>query len=173
MSFSLSFLALWFSFHDQPPTCRSSSASFSTSVSSAFPHHPPAYLCHILFLCLLFCLFSFCPSPVLPPSCTAFYSAAPLTSAGIIPIMQSLCPDGQRDEFGFLQYKNSTWVDFVSNYLSVFVLGAVLGAFFVLSELFLCLLFNFGESTDITLRLCSNFGSVWKKYNPVIHFEWR
>ncbi|XP_016523173.1 ATP-binding cassette sub-family A member 2-like [Poecilia formosa] len=22
--------------------------------------------------------------------------------------MQSLCPDGQRDEFGFLQYKNST-----------------------------------------------------------------
>ncbi|XP_068617160.1 ATP-binding cassette sub-family A member 2 [Brachionichthys hirsutus] len=38
----------------------------------------------------------------------AFYSAAPLTSAGILPIMQSLCPDGQRDEFGFLQYKNST-----------------------------------------------------------------
>ncbi|KAM9393672.1 ATP-binding cassette sub-family A member 2 [Pholidichthys leucotaenia] len=38
----------------------------------------------------------------------AFYSAAPLTSAGIIPIMQSLCPDGQRDEFGFLQYKKST-----------------------------------------------------------------
>ncbi|KAG9261960.1 ATP-binding cassette sub-family A member 2 isoform X2 [Astyanax mexicanus] len=38
----------------------------------------------------------------------AFYSAAPLTSAGIIPVMQSLCPDGQRDEFGFLQYKNST-----------------------------------------------------------------
>ncbi|KAJ7993627.1 hypothetical protein DPEC_G00256600 [Dallia pectoralis] len=38
----------------------------------------------------------------------AFYSAAPLTSAGIIPIMQSLCPDGQRDEFGFLEYNNST-----------------------------------------------------------------
>ncbi|KAG7281475.1 hypothetical protein CRUP_012418 [Coryphaenoides rupestris] len=38
----------------------------------------------------------------------AFYSAAPLTSAGIIPIMQSLCPDGQRDAFGFLQYNNST-----------------------------------------------------------------
>ncbi|KAL7836826.1 hypothetical protein AOLI_G00281100 [Acnodon oligacanthus] len=38
----------------------------------------------------------------------AFYSGAPLTSAGIIPVMQSLCPDGQRDEFGFLQYKNST-----------------------------------------------------------------
>ncbi|XP_039629926.1 ATP-binding cassette sub-family A member 2 isoform X3 [Polypterus senegalus] len=38
----------------------------------------------------------------------SFYTAAPLTSAGIIPIMQSLCPDGQRDEFGFLQYKNST-----------------------------------------------------------------
>uniref|UniRef100_H3CEJ3 ATP-binding cassette sub-family A member 2 n=1 Tax=Tetraodon nigroviridis TaxID=99883 RepID=H3CEJ3_TETNG len=33
---------------------------------------------------------------------------SPLTSAGIIPIMQSLCPDGQRDEFGFLQYQNST-----------------------------------------------------------------
>ncbi|XP_064420182.1 ATP-binding cassette sub-family A member 2 [Latimeria chalumnae] len=38
----------------------------------------------------------------------AFYTAAPLTSAGIIPVMQSLCPDGQRDEFGFLQYSNST-----------------------------------------------------------------
>ncbi|XP_058515523.1 ATP-binding cassette sub-family A member 2 isoform X1 [Ochotona princeps] len=38
----------------------------------------------------------------------AFYSAAPLTSAGILPVMQSLCPDGQRDEFGFLQYANST-----------------------------------------------------------------
>uniref|UniRef100_A0A8C5QFN3 ATP-binding cassette sub-family A member 2 n=1 Tax=Leptobrachium leishanense TaxID=445787 RepID=A0A8C5QFN3_9ANUR len=37
----------------------------------------------------------------------AFYTAAPLTSAGILPIMQSLCPDGQRDEFGFLQYTNS------------------------------------------------------------------
>lgn len=46
----------------------------------------------------------------------AFYSAAPLTSAGIIPIMQSLCPDGQRDEFGFLQYKNSTWVRNLSTY---------------------------------------------------------
>uniref|UniRef100_A0A4W4HDU6 ATP-binding cassette sub-family A member 2 n=1 Tax=Electrophorus electricus TaxID=8005 RepID=A0A4W4HDU6_ELEEL len=45
--------------------------------------------------------------PALPVK-EAFYSAAPLTSAGIIPIMQSLCPDGQRDEFGFLQYKNST-----------------------------------------------------------------
>uniref|UniRef100_A0A8B9T0B0 ATP-binding cassette sub-family A member 2 n=1 Tax=Anas platyrhynchos TaxID=8839 RepID=A0A8B9T0B0_ANAPL len=38
----------------------------------------------------------------------SFYTAAPLTSAGILPIMQSLCPDGQRDEFGFLQYSNST-----------------------------------------------------------------
>ncbi|XP_077823053.1 ATP-binding cassette sub-family A member 2 isoform X3 [Macaca mulatta] len=37
-----------------------------------------------------------------------FYTAAPLTSAGILPVMQSLCPDGQRDEFGFLQYANST-----------------------------------------------------------------
>ncbi|XP_072287523.1 ATP-binding cassette sub-family A member 2 isoform X4 [Pyxicephalus adspersus] len=38
----------------------------------------------------------------------AFYTAAPLTSAGILPVMQSLCPDGQRDEYGFLQYTNST-----------------------------------------------------------------
>ncbi|KAK2502159.1 hypothetical protein MC885_015949 [Smutsia gigantea] len=38
----------------------------------------------------------------------AFYTAAPLTSAGILPVMQSLCPEGQRDEFGFLQYANST-----------------------------------------------------------------
>ncbi|XP_043914151.1 ATP-binding cassette sub-family A member 2 [Protopterus annectens] len=38
----------------------------------------------------------------------AFYTAAPLTTAGVIPVMQSLCPDGQRDEFGFLQYSNST-----------------------------------------------------------------
>uniref|UniRef100_A0A8D2KS45 ATP-binding cassette sub-family A member 2 n=1 Tax=Varanus komodoensis TaxID=61221 RepID=A0A8D2KS45_VARKO len=38
----------------------------------------------------------------------AYYTAAPLTSAGILPVMQSLCPDGQRDEFGFLQYSNST-----------------------------------------------------------------
>ncbi|XP_028297042.1 ATP-binding cassette sub-family A member 2-like isoform X2 [Gouania willdenowi] len=45
--------------------------------------------------------------PALPVK-EAFYSSAPLTSAGIIPIMQSLCPDGQRDEFGFLQYQNST-----------------------------------------------------------------
>lgn len=45
------------------------------------------------------------PSPACPP---AFYTAAPLTSAGILPVMQSLCPDGQRDEFGFLQYANST-----------------------------------------------------------------
>lgn len=45
-------------------------------------------------------------SPFLIPP--AFYTAAPLTSAGILPVMQSLCPDGQRDEFGFLQYANST-----------------------------------------------------------------
>ncbi|XP_044938698.1 ATP-binding cassette sub-family A member 2 isoform X1 [Mustela putorius furo] len=38
----------------------------------------------------------------------SFYTAAPLTSAGLLPVMQSLCPDGQRDEFGFLQYANST-----------------------------------------------------------------
>ncbi|XP_039200906.1 ATP-binding cassette sub-family A member 2 isoform X2 [Crotalus tigris] len=37
----------------------------------------------------------------------AYYTASPLTSAGILPVMQSLCPDGQRDGFGFLQYSNS------------------------------------------------------------------
>ncbi|XP_016321495.1 ATP-binding cassette sub-family A member 2-like [Sinocyclocheilus anshuiensis] len=46
--------------------------------------------------------------PAIPVKEVSFYTTAPLTSAGIIPIMQSLCPDGQRDEFGFLQYKNST-----------------------------------------------------------------
>lgn len=69
---------------------------------------------------------SFSPSvaPVpFPPSCPAFYSAAPLTSAGIIPIMQSLCPDGQRDEFGFLQYKNSTWVGLFHSHLFICVLA--------------------------------------------------
>ncbi|KAK7933961.1 hypothetical protein WMY93_004857 [Mugilogobius chulae] len=45
--------------------------------------------------------------PALPVK-EAFYSSAPLTSAGILPVMQSLCPDGQRDQFGFLQYNNST-----------------------------------------------------------------
>ncbi len=63
----------------------------------------------IFFMCLLlYSLATLLPTSAFPPSCPAFYSAAPLTSAGIIPIMQSLCPDGQRDEFGFLQYKNST-----------------------------------------------------------------
>ena len=67
-----------------------SKSLFSTSVSSP-PHRPR-------------------PSPALGPlACpSAFYTAAPLTSAGILPVMQSLCPDGQRDEFGFLQYANST-----------------------------------------------------------------
>nr|XP_038044004.1 ATP-binding cassette sub-family A member 2 isoform X10 [Anas platyrhynchos] len=46
--------------------------------------------------------------PTIPVKEVSFYTAAPLTSAGILPIMQSLCPDGQRDEFGFLQYSNST-----------------------------------------------------------------
>lgn len=58
------------------------------------------------------CLSSFLPLPSLASSALllapAFYTAAPLTSAGILPVMQSLCPDGQRDEFGFLQYSNST-----------------------------------------------------------------
>lgn len=53
-----------------------------------------------------------CPTPatprLLPFLPLAFYTASPLTSAGILPVMQSLCPDGQRDEFGFLQYANST-----------------------------------------------------------------
>uniref|UniRef100_S4RKG6 Uncharacterized protein n=2 Tax=Petromyzon marinus TaxID=7757 RepID=S4RKG6_PETMA len=37
----------------------------------------------------------------------SYYSASPLTSAGIVHIMQSICPDGQRDAFGFLEYRNS------------------------------------------------------------------
>lgn len=58
------------------------------------------------------CLSSLLPALSLASSALllapAFYTAAPLTSAGILPVMQSLCPDGQRDEFGFLQYSNST-----------------------------------------------------------------
>ncbi|XP_048469306.1 ATP-binding cassette sub-family A member 2 [Rhincodon typus] len=46
--------------------------------------------------------------PTIPVKEVSFYTAAPLTSAGILPVMQSLCPEGQRDEFGFLQYSNST-----------------------------------------------------------------
>ncbi|XP_042333674.1 ATP-binding cassette sub-family A member 2 isoform X3 [Sceloporus undulatus] len=45
--------------------------------------------------------------PTIPVKEVSFYTASPLTSAGILPVMQSLCPDGQRDEFGFLQYSNS------------------------------------------------------------------
>lgn len=58
---------------------------------------PVSVLSDCLFLCSHPCL-----------SLPAFYTAAPLTSAGILPVMQSLCPDGQRDEYGFLQYTNST-----------------------------------------------------------------
>uniref|UniRef100_UPI00358F4AA8 ATP-binding cassette sub-family A member 2 isoform X1 n=1 Tax=Myxine glutinosa TaxID=7769 RepID=UPI00358F4AA8 len=36
-----------------------------------------------------------------------YYSAAPLTSAGIIHVMQSICPGGQRDDFGFLEQRHS------------------------------------------------------------------
>lgn len=57
---------------------------------------------------MILCVSTLGPVPGLSSAAAAFYSAAPLTSAGIIPIMQSLCPDGQRDEFGFLQYQNST-----------------------------------------------------------------
>nr|XP_020649018.1 ATP-binding cassette sub-family A member 2 [Pogona vitticeps] len=46
--------------------------------------------------------------PTIPVKEVSYYTASPLTSAGILPVMQSLCPDGQRDEFGFLQYSNST-----------------------------------------------------------------
>ncbi|XP_075435187.1 ATP-binding cassette sub-family A member 2 [Ascaphus truei] len=49
----------------------------------------------------------------------AFYTAAPLTSAGILPVMQSLCPDGQRDEFGFLQYTNSTVTQLLERLIEV------------------------------------------------------
>uniref|UniRef100_A0AAQ5XK68 ATP-binding cassette sub-family A member 2 n=1 Tax=Amphiprion ocellaris TaxID=80972 RepID=A0AAQ5XK68_AMPOC len=87
-------------------TNQPSPSSFSTSESVNFLCYP---LCHNLLLFLWHCLFLFLSLPILFfVPCPAFYSAAPLTSAGIIPIMQSLCPDGQRDEFGFLQYKNST-----------------------------------------------------------------
>lgn len=86
--------------HNLFSTCWSSPTSFSKSVNSVFSHNSPASF--------FFGGFPFLSISLVPPSCPAFYSAAPLTSAGIIPIMQSLCPDGQRDEFGFLQYKNST-----------------------------------------------------------------
>lgn len=96
LSLPLLFLfSLFFFLHNQPVT---------------FLLHPTSILRPPLWHCNIYS-----PWPVgfrpLVPRCLAFYSAAPLTSAGIIPIMQSLCPDGQRDEFGFLQYKNSTWVD--------------------------------------------------------------
>lgn len=88
----------------------------------------PSYLLPLfpssLSLCLWLCLFLLLwHLSHFPPSCPAFYSAAPLTSAGIIPIMQSLCPDGQRDEFGFLQYKNSTWVGLFRSLLFICVLA--------------------------------------------------
>lgn len=97
-----------------------------SSLSDHFSLFPALTLFLFRFCLVLFKIFSlllyhltlllytsptvFCP--LLLHVVAAFYSAAPLTSAGIIPIMQSLCPDGQRDEFGFLQYKNSTFLLF-------------------------------------------------------------
>lgn len=92
--------------------------------SSDLGRQPPAGLAgpSVCFSELSVCL-SGGPLPLTSPPCPArtfpglfralslapaFYTAAPLTSAGILPVMQSLCPDGQRDEFGFLQYSNST-----------------------------------------------------------------
>ncbi|XP_046785096.1 ATP-binding cassette sub-family A member 2 isoform X6 [Gallus gallus] len=81
---------------------------------------PAADVHCVVFLVCFFFLFShvFFFFPTIIPAClpsmpllhapVSFYTAAPLTSAGILPVMQSLCPDGQRDEFGFLQYSNST-----------------------------------------------------------------
>uniref|UniRef100_A0A8C5TRP1 ATP-binding cassette sub-family A member 2 n=1 Tax=Malurus cyaneus samueli TaxID=2593467 RepID=A0A8C5TRP1_9PASS len=80
-------------------------------------HHVPSALCHpqwvlafeiFIPLVLFFILLGLRQKKPTIPVKEAFYTAAPLTSAGILPIMQSLCPDGQRDEFGFLQYSNST-----------------------------------------------------------------
>uniref|UniRef100_A0A8B9DTZ8 ATP-binding cassette sub-family A member 2 n=1 Tax=Anser cygnoides TaxID=8845 RepID=A0A8B9DTZ8_ANSCY len=81
-------------------------------------YHSPSALCHLQWvlafeifipLVLFFILLGLRQKkPTIPVKEAAFYTAAPLTSAGILPIMQSLCPDGQRDEFGFLQYSNST-----------------------------------------------------------------
>uniref|UniRef100_A0A8U8B5I5 ATP-binding cassette sub-family A member 2 n=1 Tax=Geospiza parvula TaxID=87175 RepID=A0A8U8B5I5_GEOPR len=82
------------------------------------PKHPvPSALCHpqwvlafeiFIPLVLFFILLGLRQKKPTIPVKEAFYTAAPLTSAGILPVMQSLCPDGQRDEFGFLQYSNST-----------------------------------------------------------------
>nr|XP_047910610.1 ATP-binding cassette sub-family A member 2 isoform X5 [Anser cygnoides] len=81
-------------------------------------YHSPSALCHLQWvlafeifipLVLFFILLGLRQKkPTIPVKEVSFYTAAPLTSAGILPIMQSLCPDGQRDEFGFLQYSNST-----------------------------------------------------------------
>lgn len=82
--------------------------------SSALEHSavcfPSAACSALFFLTLSKSLFSAsvssspptAPLPGLGPlACpSAFYTAAPLTSAGILPVMRSLCPDG-RDEFGF------------------------------------------------------------------------
>lgn len=88
-------------------------------LEQGFQGHLPSSSAHFLLvpLTLSKSLFSTsapapCPTPatprLLPFLPLAFYTASPLTSAGILPVMQSLCPDGQRDEFGFLQYANST-----------------------------------------------------------------
>uniref|UniRef100_A0A8B9ZA59 ATP-binding cassette sub-family A member 2 n=1 Tax=Buteo japonicus TaxID=224669 RepID=A0A8B9ZA59_9AVES len=71
---------------------------------------PPWVLAFEIFipLVLFFILLGLRQKKPTIPVKEAFYTAAPLTSAGILPVMQSLCPDGQRDEFGFLQYSNST-----------------------------------------------------------------
>uniref|UniRef100_A0A8B9NTE8 ATP-binding cassette sub-family A member 2 n=1 Tax=Apteryx owenii TaxID=8824 RepID=A0A8B9NTE8_APTOW len=86
-------------------------ARFSTQVSWSLPLcHPQWVLAFEIFipLVLFFILLGLRQKKPTIPVKEAFYTAAPLTSAGILPVMQSLCPDGQRDEFGFLQYSNST-----------------------------------------------------------------
>uniref|UniRef100_A0A8C0VPI6 ATP binding cassette subfamily A member 2 n=1 Tax=Cyanistes caeruleus TaxID=156563 RepID=A0A8C0VPI6_CYACU len=83
--------------------------SYQRPVPSALCH-PQWVLAFEIFipLVLFFILLGLRQKKPTIPVKEAFYTAAPLTSAGILPVMQSLCPDGQRDEFGFLQYSNST-----------------------------------------------------------------
>ncbi|KAG9354473.1 hypothetical protein JZ751_001183, partial [Albula glossodonta] len=92
----------------------------------------------------------------------AFYSAAPLTSAGLIPIMQSLCPDGQRDEFGFLQYKNSTVTQLLERIR--FTVGSVLKNQSVFQQF---LIRNLSLSNDTASLLLSTPVNLKEVYNLI------
>ncbi|KAI8512473.1 ATP-binding cassette sub- A member 2 [Branchiostoma belcheri] len=41
-------------------------------------------------------------------SCAGYFAAQPLPSAGVLPVMQALCPGGHRDNYGFPRYDKST-----------------------------------------------------------------